>query len=119
MALRFLKARFLKAPFPRKPLPRGPFPQATMTCRAFSNATLTWPVLDYLAVRPEYRGQGIGSRLVEKGLTEAEKAGLDTCVLALRAGLGVYTGAGFTLLDQVVQDASPWGGEKENAAYFL
>jgi len=57
--------------------------------------------------------------LVERGLLEAEKMHLDTCVLGMRAGLGVYKRAGFTLLEEVIQDASEFGGEKEYAAYFL
>ena len=57
--------------------------------------------------------------LVQAGLKEAGRMRLGTCVLAMRAALGVYQRAGFKLLDEVVQDASPFGGEAEYAAYFL
>jgi len=76
-------------------------------------------VLDYLTVHPDYRGRGIAMSLVQAGLRAAEEARLETCVLAMRAALGVYTRAGFRLLQKVVQDASPYGGESEYGAYFL
>jgi len=67
-------------------------------------------VLDYLAVHPDYQGNGIGSMLVKSGLEQVEKLGFDCFVLAKNAGLGVYQRAGFKLLDQVLGDNSMYGG---------
>ncbi len=76
-------------------------------------------VLDYLAVHPDHRRQGIALKLVESGLKEAEKMGFDTFVMACEDGKGVYEKAGFVLLEKVVQDDREWGGEGEYTSYFL
>jgi len=76
-------------------------------------------VLDYLAVHPDYRRQGIASMLVQEGVKQAEKLGLDTFVMACEDGKGVYEKAGFMLLEQVVEDDSLFGGEGEYTSYFL
>jgi GNAT superfamily N-acetyltransferase len=76
-------------------------------------------VLDYLAVHPDHRRQGIASMLVESGLKEAEKMGFDTFVSACEDGKGVYERAGFVLLESLVQDDSEWGGDGAHASYFL
>lgn len=57
--------------------------------------------------------------LVQHGAKEADKMGLDTFVLAFKAGLNVYKRAGFKLLDQIIQDDSKYGGSGEYGAYFL
>ncbi|MCJ1315549.1 hypothetical protein MMC15_000869 [Xylographa vitiligo] len=76
-------------------------------------------LLDHLAVLPEFRGRGIGTMLVESGIREAEKMGLDVFVLGMKAGLGVYRRVGFELLDKIIQDDSRFGGKGEYGAYFL
>lgn len=57
--------------------------------------------------------------LVESGIREAEKLGLDIFVHAKQCGLNVYLRAGFKLLEQIIQDATKYGGDEEYAAYFL
>ena len=57
--------------------------------------------------------------LVESGIREAEKMGLDVFVLGMKAGLGVYRRVGFELLDKIIQDDSRFGGKGEYGAYFL
>jgi hypothetical protein len=57
--------------------------------------------------------------LVKSGLQEAQKMGFDVFVHAFKAGLGVYRRCGFTLLDQVIQDDSEYGGSGEWGVYFL
>ena len=57
--------------------------------------------------------------LVESGIKEAEKMGLDIFVLAFKVGLGVYRRMGFKLPDQIIQDDSKYGGKGEYGAYFL
>jgi hypothetical protein len=57
--------------------------------------------------------------LVESGVREAQNMGLDIFVHAFKAGLGVYQRAGFKIVDQVIQDDSPYGGKGEYGSYFL
>ena len=57
--------------------------------------------------------------LVESGIREAQKIGLEVFVLAFKAGLGVYYRAGFKLLDQIIQDDRPYGGKGEYGAYYM
>ncbi len=76
-------------------------------------------MLDYLCVPPAFRRRGIASALVQRGLEEAEKLGLDTFVLSMRAGLRVYQKAGFVLLNQVLIDATDRGGDKDYGGWFL
>jgi hypothetical protein len=51
---------------------------------------------------------------VEIGLREAEKMGFDVWVVAKKAGLGLYTRAGFELLEKVVIDYSEYVEEEED-----
>ncbi|PMD43700.1 acyl-CoA N-acyltransferase [Hyaloscypha variabilis F] len=76
-------------------------------------------LLDYLAVHPDCRRQGIALMLVQEGLKQAEKLGFDTFVMACEDGKAVYERAGFVLLEQVVQDDSAWGGEGRYTTHFL
>jgi hypothetical protein len=62
--------------------------------------------------------------LLESGIREIETwclpVDLDILVRAKKAALGVYTRAGFELVDQLVQDASMFGiKDGEYGAYFL
>lgn len=57
--------------------------------------------------------------LVESGLREAERMGLDVFVVGMKAGLGVYKRTGFKLVDQVIVNDSKYGGKGEYGAYFL
>ena len=68
---------------------------------------------------PEFRRRGIASALVKRGLEEAEKLGLDTFVVSMKAGVSVYQKAGFVLLDQVHIDASDRGGDRDYGGWFL
>jgi len=75
--------------------------------------------LEYLAVAPEHKGQGIASMLVQSGLKEVENLGFDCFVMACKDGLNLYQRAGFVLLDQLIQDDSMFGGTGEFGVYFL
>lgn len=70
-------------------------------------------------MQPAYKGRGIASMLVERGIAEAEKMGIDIFVMAYKAGLGVYTRLGFELLESLIIDDSPWGGKGEYGCYFM
>ncbi|KAK2735543.1 GNAT family [Colletotrichum kahawae] len=75
--------------------------------------------LDYLAVHPENKGKGIATALVESGMRQAEKIGIDVFILAFQAGLGLYLRLGFKEVERVVQDDSKWGGKGEYTVYLL
>jgi N-acetylglutamate synthase-like GNAT family acetyltransferase len=75
--------------------------------------------LDYLAVHPENKGQGIGSVLVTSGIRLAEEIGVPIYIMAYKAGRGLYARLGFEEVDRVVQDDSKWGGAGEYGVYFM
>ncbi|KAI2613451.1 acyl-CoA N-acyltransferase [Hypoxylon sp. NC1633] len=75
--------------------------------------------LEYLAVHPENKGKGIGTALVESGIKQAEKMGLDVFTLAFKMGRGIYARLGFKEVDRVIQDDSAFGGLGEYGAYFM
>ncbi|KAJ5280179.1 hypothetical protein N7478_005551 [Penicillium angulare] len=76
--------------------------------------------LDYLAVNPEYWRQGIGSRLVESGIEQANKLGLEIFLVAMgTSALGMYKKLGFEFLDQDIQDLNPWGFDDVYDTYIL
>ncbi|KAK9386669.1 hypothetical protein V1515DRAFT_645294 [Lipomyces mesembrius] len=76
-------------------------------------------VLDYLAVSPDQRYQGIATMLVQSGIAVAERLGMDVFVHGMQAGLGVYTRLGFELIEQIILNDSNYGGKGEYASYFL
>lgn len=57
--------------------------------------------------------------LVEYGAKEVEKMGLDTFVLAFKAGLNIYKRTGFKQVEELIQDDTPYGGPGNYGAYFL
>ncbi|KAI1074527.1 acyl-CoA N-acyltransferase [Whalleya microplaca] len=75
--------------------------------------------LDYLAVHPDNKGKGIGTTLVQSGIEQAEKMGLDIFTLAFKMGRGIYERLGFKEVDRVIQDDSAYGGLGEYGAYFM
>lgn len=80
---------------------------------------LTVPELEYLAVHPDYQGRGIATLLVESGIAEAEKIGVDVIVMAYKSALGVYKRLGFETAEYLIQDDSKYGGKGEFGAYFM
>jgi predicted N-acetyltransferase YhbS len=82
-----------------------------------ANSNMTALVLNYLIVHPEYQGRGLGKRLMNVGLEEAEKVGAGCFVVSTPAGEAVYRKAGFEEEDRFVVDPRPWGGKKE-ATWF-
>lgn len=72
-----------------------------------------------MAVHPENQGKGIATALVQSGMIQAEKLGLDVFILAYEAGMGVYKRLGFQIESEVVQDDSMHGGPGEFTTYFM
>ncbi|KAL6886291.1 acyl-CoA N-acyltransferase [Trichoderma longibrachiatum] len=75
--------------------------------------------LDYLAVHPENQGKGIATLLVQSGMKEAEKLGLDIFVLACRAAWGVYSRLGFRVERELIQDDSMYGGDGNYGVRYM
>ncbi|PLB51530.1 acyl-CoA N-acyltransferase [Aspergillus steynii IBT 23096] len=75
--------------------------------------------LDYLAVHPERKGQGIGTALVQSGIRLADQIALPVTTIAFEAGRGIYARLGFREADRVVQDLSQFGGAGKYATYFM
>ena len=57
--------------------------------------------------------------LLESGIRAAEKMGLDIFITATKAGRGVYLKSGCTLLGEIIQDNSEWGGDGEWVQAFF
>jgi hypothetical protein len=57
--------------------------------------------------------------LVESGIAESEKIGVDVIVMAYKSAVGVYKRLGFEMLEYLIQDDSTYGGEGEFGAYFM
>ncbi|CAN8097321.1 unnamed protein product [Discula destructiva] len=81
--------------------------------------TKDYLVLDHFAVHPENQGKGAGLALLKHGIQEAQELGLDIYVMALAGGFGIYDRMGFKLLDSLVQDATPFGGNENYAVRFM
>ena len=75
--------------------------------------------LDYIAVHPENKGQGVATALVESGMKAAEELGIPIFIMAFKAGRGVYARLGFEEVDRIIQDDSMYGGPGEYGAYFM
>lgn len=74
--------------------------------------------LDYLAVHPENKGKGVATLLVESGMKQAEKLGLDIFILACKPAWGLYTRLGFRVEEELIQDDSMYGGDGEFAMRY-
>lgn len=74
--------------------------------------------LEYLAVHPENKGKGVATLLVESGMKQAEKLGLDIFILACKPAWGLYTRLGFRVEEELVQDDSMYGGDGEFAMRY-
>ena len=72
-----------------------------------------------MAVHPENSGKGVATALVQSGMREAEKMGLDIFILAFKAGRGVYKRLGFHTERELIQDDSMYGGKGEYGTYFM
>lgn len=69
--------------------------------------------LDFPAVHPKNQGKGIATALVQSGIQEAKKLGLDIFVTAFESGVRVYKRLGFGILKDFVEDDSMYGGSGE------
>ncbi|CEJ61483.1 hypothetical protein PMG11_10016 [Penicillium brasilianum] len=68
--------------------------------------------LQVLATLPEYRGYGIGSALIKKGLEEGVEKGLvDFWLESSNDGHALYEKFGFQDVEPVVMDLAQYGGE--------
>lgn len=64
-----------------------------------------------MAVHPENQGNGIATLLVQSGMREAEKLGLDIFIVAFRPAWGLYSRLGFRVERELIQDDSMYGGD--------
>ncbi|PYI11210.1 hypothetical protein BO78DRAFT_413681 [Aspergillus sclerotiicarbonarius CBS 121057] len=68
-------------------------------------------ILKELYVRPEFQRQGLGGVLVQRGVEEADRLGLQAYTEASKDGYGLYVKFGFEEVDRVTVDLEPWGGK--------
>ncbi|PWY71036.1 hypothetical protein BO70DRAFT_382215 [Aspergillus heteromorphus CBS 117.55] len=67
-------------------------------------------ILKELYVRPEFQRQGLGGALVQWGIDEADRLGLQAYTEASPDGYGLYVRFGLEEVDRVTVDLEPWGG---------
>jgi ribosomal protein S18 acetylase RimI-like enzyme len=72
-----------------------------------------------LAFYPENRGKGVATALVQSGIRQAEKMGLEIFIYAMNAGVGVCKRLGFQIEKEFVQDDSKYGGKGDYFVYFM
>ncbi|CEJ82776.1 hypothetical protein VHEMI02824 [[Torrubiella] hemipterigena] len=84
-------------------------------------ASLTTPYinLDYLAIHPDQQGKGIGTLLLKKVMECAADLKLDMYILACKPGFRLYEKMGFTVLRELVQDDSMFGGDGKYTMRYL
>ena len=81
--------------------------------------SLSSTVMHILAVHPDHQGKGLGGRLLQLGLEEADKARAQTYIEASPAGLPVYLKYGWKAVDEMVIDMRPYGGHGVEHQPFL
>ncbi len=72
-----------------------------------------------MAVHPDNQKKGVGTALVQSGMREAEKMGLDIFIHATKAGVGLYKRLGFHVEEEIIQDDSMYGGRGEHFTCFM
>ncbi|PQE22350.1 hypothetical protein CJF32_00009343 [Rutstroemia sp. NJR-2017a WRK4] len=68
-------------------------------------------VLQILAIHPSHQGKGIGTRLLQEGLRQADELGLPVWVEASEKGRPLYRKFGFNDFKTIEIDLAEWGGE--------
>lgn len=66
-------------------------------------------MLNYLTVKPEFQGQGIGAKLVDWGLKEADERHIVTCVESTPNGIALYKKNGFKEVEIVDANMHDFG----------
>ncbi len=64
-------------------------------------------------MHPDNQRKGIGTVLVQSGMEQAAKLGLDILIYAKSQGVGVYKRLGFRVEREFVLDDSMYGGTGE------
>ena len=64
-----------------------------------------------LAVLPEYQRKGIGRKMLEWGLKQADELGVECWIDASPAGLGLYKQCGWKEVNSFTIDLEPYGGK--------
>lgn len=75
--------------------------------------------VDLLTVKPAFQRQGVATLLVKSGCEIADVYHLKAFVMATPAGLKVYEGQGFKVVETVSTDYSQFGGIEPNVHHFL
>ncbi|KAE9376254.1 hypothetical protein N431DRAFT_435666 [Stipitochalara longipes BDJ] len=75
--------------------------------------------LDLLMVGPEHQRKGVGTALLQSGIREAEKLGLDIFCYASTMAVGLYKRLGFRIEREIVQDDSMYGGTGRHYTCFM
>ena len=77
------------------------------------------PVMNILAVHPDYQRKGLGGRLLEPVLKQADKEGRKTYIEASKKGIGLYKKLGWVEVDEMLIDTRPHGGDIIERTAFM
>lgn len=77
------------------------------------------PVLDLLAVHPNFQRKGIATALVQDGIQHIKKLNIPIFLQAWKGGSEVYQKSGFIEIGRSIQDDTAYGGDGEYGAYFM
>ncbi len=70
-------------------------------------------LMGILVVDPDYQRMGVGKKLLDWGLSQADRDGIPVWIDATPKGKGLYEQVGWKQVDFVDIDLSKWGGEDE------
>jgi N-acetylglutamate synthase-like GNAT family acetyltransferase len=74
--------------------------------------------LHYLVIHPDNQKKGVGTALMESGMRQAEKMGLDIFIHATKEGVWLYKRLGFHIGKEIIPDDSMYGGTGEHYTCF-
>ncbi|OJJ50305.1 hypothetical protein ASPZODRAFT_128925 [Penicilliopsis zonata CBS 506.65] len=68
-------------------------------------------VLELIGISNQHQRRGLGSQMLEWGIERANRAGVRIYLEATEAGYPLYLRRGWTVVDELVMDWSPYGGK--------
>ncbi|KXT13402.1 hypothetical protein AC579_9073 [Pseudocercospora musae] len=97
--------------FAGKPYIRAP-PMLHLYHRHTPRILIFGAEVDILVVDPEHQGKGIGSKLIQWSIDEADRRGVQLALESSPTGLALYRKSGFVEVERIKADMKTFGWEK-------